>query len=1409
MIDVSSLHDRDYHLREVTDDPDAYYLRQGEAPGRWTGRGARLLGLGASVEREALHDAFAGKDPFTGRFLLSARGSSARAREREDERLLDVNAAAARLGVRPRTVRSWLRDGRLQGVKGRYGNWQITPESVDEAMSPRRAPRRHRGDAPRSTGYGLAEAAARIGVDRSYLAQIVTEERPPAETRRAHLLGTRDDNGHWRVTADEVRRFVADRRAPRSVPAYDLAVRAPKSVSLLHALGDLVTRDDLRRVGLGHVASVSREVLAAHHAAVEEAVRFLESHAAFIRGPGGRVRARGLTVAVFDHRGSREGDPLLHSHLVILNFAEGIDGRWAALDGTALYTAAKAAGHVYQARLRRELAERLRLAFAPAHNGLADIAGFPRAVIDFFSIRRRQILALLTRRGLSGPAAAQVATLDSRVAKGRCEHGADPEAVAIRAASLGFGRRELIGLLGRGPGREASPDWWALASADLATEDGLTERATRVDVLDAVCALASRVRDGADASTLEREATRLLRDPRRFVPLLDGRRIIRRRDGVKVRVGRSEPSFTTPELLVAERTVIDAFRAGLGADGTGVSRGVADDDALAAALVARSSLTEEQVAMIRYLCTSGIGVDVVVGRPGAGKTFALGACADAWRRSGWRVIGAALQGGAAETLAMKADLSEQYTLARLVWECETGGLSLRGSVVVVDEAAMAETRLLARLVVQCTEADAKLVLVGDPDQVPEVGAGGTFSHLVELRGEDLVALEGNVRQRDERHDRRLRLLRDGDVEAAIGLAKQDGLWHTAPDADSLRSLLLDHWAMAPGLPGADKLMIATTVAEVETLNRLARAWLLSSQRLGKRGLALILEAPDRAVDVREFRVGDRVRANRNRGRRLRTGRVGTVVAVHQRRVEVEIELDPLTEREKRQPRRMVLTRDYLQERRRVRRDGSVCFDRPGLTHAYAGTANTEQGKTGQRTFNLVEPGTYRQAAYTAWSRSELETHLYALTVPDADEIDRRSAAGPQKPPDPDNHDELARALARDASQTMASVADPSAFDIADLVAQPPEQLAATREQLAASLGGRPPLVESLRIVRTVLHDAYGIPLEELECPQLAAAMMSALQVPGADAERLADLMLSRGHARGGFRELHTAEDPMAVLVWAAGEYARDVLLNDAGRAPVNAEDLEADACLRLVESAQLRRRAGRLALAEAELDGPIPALLGPSPAAAEALIAWRRAAAAVLDYRDAVGLFDHDSGDEDPLRRALGEAPVGPGSRAHLDQVLACVAECRAARLLAAIADHVPPSGPRPSLDVAALARRPLADLRREPDPEGLVALAIAAREAELRREALARPPTWLRRDVDELTATPGLRVPDAVALYAAYGDVAVFADLCGRDADDLDVILAPPDRPELQEEWAALVIRLEEARAAHCLLDRPLAVEF
>ncbi len=192
----------------------------------------------------------------------------------------------------------------------------------------------------------------------------------------------------------------------RQVPGFDLTFRAPKSVSLLWGLGD------------EHVAG---QVQAAHDAAVTATLGYLEQYVARSRrGAGGveQVAVDGLVAAAFTHRTSRDGDPLLHTHLLVANLARtSDDGVWRTVDSRRLFTHAKTAGTLYQAHLRDELTRRLGVEWQPVVNGCADLMGVPREWIEAFSKRRAAIVAHMEARGETSAAAAQVATLDTRQPK--------------------------------------------------------------------------------------------------------------------------------------------------------------------------------------------------------------------------------------------------------------------------------------------------------------------------------------------------------------------------------------------------------------------------------------------------------------------------------------------------------------------------------------------------------------------------------------------------------------------------------------------------------------------------------------------------------------------------------------------------------------------------------------------------------------------------------------------------------------------------------------------------------------------------------------------------------------------------------------------------------------------------------
>ena len=164
------------------------------------------------------------------------------------------------------------------------------------------------------------------------------------------------------------------------VAGFALTFSPPKTVSVLWALGD---------------AELSSAVLSAHEAAVEEALGFLEDHAALTRrGHGGilQVDTDGLVAASFVHRTSRASDPQLHTRVLVANKVRAKDGHRLSLDARELFSHQKAAGMLYKAAPRAELTARCGVSWTSVDdNGIAEVEGVPVELCDAWSARRQAV----------------------------------------------------------------------------------------------------------------------------------------------------------------------------------------------------------------------------------------------------------------------------------------------------------------------------------------------------------------------------------------------------------------------------------------------------------------------------------------------------------------------------------------------------------------------------------------------------------------------------------------------------------------------------------------------------------------------------------------------------------------------------------------------------------------------------------------------------------------------------------------------------------------------------------------------------------------------------------------------------------------------------------------------------------
>lgn len=736
------------------------------------------------------------------------------------------------------------------------------------------------------------------------------------------------------VTGEELEGPVQHAR----VPGFDLMFSVPKSASILMGVGG---------------PQVQRAVRGAQAVAVGEAMRYLENTAARTRmGHGGHavIEGRGLLGAAFEHRTSRAGDPQLHTHVLVANAIERPDGRFGTLDGRALYAESRTAGYIHEAVFRRVLTEALGVEWALARNGIADIAGFGAPLLEAFSQRRQEIKAQVDQWGTNSRAARQSAAVQTRKAK---DYGVTPDQLVgewrSRARALGLDEERVRALIGRARpvplGRTA---WPGIADA-LAGPRGLTERAAHFSRADVIRAVAERARHGASLDEIEECADAFLAD-QRIVMLRErtaqqGSEVIRLRTGESGVTVPQQPRYSTRAMLATEDRIVETA---VGRRGAGA--GVATAEHADLAIAARPSIGADQEAMVRRLVGSGDGVEVVVGPAGTGKTFALDAVREAWETSGFRLIGASVARSAARNLQDSTGI-QSTSVASLLEDLRRGGpfgLSRR-TVVVVDEAGMVGTRDLAALINWTAAADAKLVLVGDHRQLPEIDAGGGLRTLASRLSP--IELTENRRQIREVDRVKVEHLRHGRVDAALTIAAEQGDVVLAPSADALRDRLVDYYLEARRT-GTDALMIALRRVDVVDLNQRARARRAAAGELG--GEAVV-------VGGREFAVGDAVVLRHNDRRRgLVNGTRATVTRVDPGAGSLDVETVG--------GEALRLDAEYL--RARTARNG------PTVEHGYATTAHVAQGLTTDRSFVLGSDDVYAEWGYVAMTRARGRTAFY-------------------------------------------------------------------------------------------------------------------------------------------------------------------------------------------------------------------------------------------------------------------------------------------------------------------------------------------------------------------------------------------------------------------------------------------------
>jgi conjugative relaxase-like TrwC/TraI family protein len=1052
-----------------------YYTERGETPGVWTGSG--LDGI----------DGLNAGDPVTAEQMRALFGSGLHPLvELRQQQLTGAN-------LNPRDHK----DGARLGAPFMIVNGDVSPFRLEVA----------RRFAAINTAAGRPAGAPVLAAERAQVRTEVARELFLAE------------HGREPMDARELTGQIAKDSRPRTqtVAGYDLTFSPVKSVSTLWAVADPATAAVIER---------------AHQAAVKDALKFIEQHALFTRtGPQGirQVNVRGLVATAFTHRDSRAGDPDLHTHVAVANKVQTLDGRWLSIDGRVLFKANVAASETYNTALEQHLRETLGMRFAerpgtdPGKRPIREIVGVDPRLNQRWSTRRAHIetrraeLAIQFQHDHGRPPTpieaqhlAQQATLETRDAKHEPRSVAEQRTTWLNEAAAVLGSSEAVASMVRtalAP-PAATPmivdAAWVAQTADHMVAVMEESRSTwqiwhvraeaqrQVRTIDLPAPQATALIDRLVDEVLDHRCVALVPP----VDHIEEPQPLRRLDGSSVYTVAGAIQYTSQRILDAETRLVAA--AGRH-DGSAVDQ-VAVDLALLEMAANGTALAAGQAALVRQMCTSGARVQLAIAPAGAGKTTAMRALTLAWTQEGGRVVGLAPSAAAAAVLAEQTGIRAD-TLAKLTWSLRQGNLPDWAAAVgpstllIIDEAGMADTLSLETAVKFALDRGASVRLIGDDQQLAAIGAGGVLRDISHTHG--ALRLSELHRFTDPSEAAASLAVRDGHPRS-LDFYLAHGRVHVGDVATTVEDAF-NAW-VSDRAAGLDTIMIAPTRDLVAELNRRARA-----HRLGQSPAVSEVAL----ADGNRASIGD-VIITRSNDRRLRltatdwvkNGDRWTITGIDRR--------GDLSVRHTRGHRTVRLPADYV---------GTST----GL--GYATTIHAAQGVTADAMHGLLTGNESRQQLYTILTRGRAANHLYLQVVGDGDPhaLIRPDTVSPRTPTEI-----LQRIVARDEAPVSAStflreLSDPAAR-LHDAVQRYIDGLHVAAEQLVG-----PATVATLDRVDQIIPGLSSEP----SWPTLRAHLLTLAAQTGQ--HPLLDLQTAADE-----RDLRTAGDMAAVLDWRLPEPASTV-----------------------------------------------------------------------------------------------------------------------------------------------------------------------------------------------------------------------------------------------------------------------------
>ncbi|MFH0754431.1 MAG: MobF family relaxase [Candidatus Omnitrophota bacterium] len=529
---------------------------------------------------------------------------------------------------------------------------------------------------------------------------------------------------------------------------WDLTFSAPKSVSIAWAGAD---------------GDLKREIAIAHEKAVETAFGYLETHTMTRRGRGGAQHEyTNLVAARFNHHTSRQGDPQLHSHVVVTNFAVRGDRTVGTLESKTFYDHKMAAGALYQTELAWQMRQ-MGFEIEEGSKGTFRLKDVTMDAEKLFSKRSQQIDKLTKEYGINTYAGTRGIVLSTRPDK------------------------EVSSLLER-------EEVWTKEAKDAGVDINIQRqnsvfRTSRTDheILTQAGEKLTAQESTFQEKELLRETARAALGERSGQAVLELVTTALEKGYV---VDLDKRVLTTPQMAQIEQGIMAQVERMVKKDMYGIDPKAAIDQGVQTEK-GKYSFSQEQETAIKT-ATGISGIAVIQGRAGTGKSTMLAAVRQAYEQEGWSVEGIAFSGQAAQSLQKGSGIGSR-TIHSWMLQKDVG----ERTVIIMDEAGMVGSKQMADVLQKVNKTGAKLVLVGDERQLQPIAAGGILhaidQKISKIAPEFSTVIEDIQRQKDAWMKEVVKAAAQGRTAEVLESLDKMGKIDFYPNAQEARSALIDEY----------------------------------------------------------------------------------------------------------------------------------------------------------------------------------------------------------------------------------------------------------------------------------------------------------------------------------------------------------------------------------------------------------------------------------------------------------------------------------------------------------------------------------------------------------------------------------------------------------------------------------------